>query len=95
MGKWELKEKSGDLPVGTIFDFQKEAKLVVTAVVNGEKKMVEFGYELKGNVLRFDLPGVPGGKSDTTEVATLDKTDLVCKDKNGTIAKFKRLKAEK
>jgi uncharacterized protein (TIGR03066 family) len=89
LGKWELTEASAGIPKGAIFDFQKDGKLVVMAKVDGEDKTFDFKYELKekDKLLKFTV----GDKSDTTEVVTLDKTDLVCKDKDGTTAKFKRV----
>ena len=61
------------MPAGTIFDFQKDGKLLVTVVIKGEKKMVEFGYELKGKVLRFDIPG---GKLDVCREHHIDQFGL-------------------
>jgi len=71
------------MPVGATFEFQKAGKLVVTV----ETKRIDLSYELKGKVLRFVFSEM---KSDTTEVTTLSKTELVCKDANGTVAIFRR-----
>lgn len=88
LGKWELDEEAAKLPKGTVFDFQKGGKLQVTVEPKkGELKTIDFTYELKGKVLKFESADK---KSDTTEVVTLTKTELVCKDANGTVAKFKR-----
>jgi uncharacterized protein (TIGR03066 family) len=83
LGKWELTAAAAGMPAGTAFDFQKGGKLQVVV----EKKTIDFVYELKGKVLRFESADK---KSDTTEVVTLNKTELVCKDANGTVARFKR-----
>jgi uncharacterized protein (TIGR03066 family) len=91
LGKWELTEASAGIPKGATFDFKKDGKLVVVADVKGEKKSFEFKYELTKSTLKFTV----GDRTDTTEIVTLDKTDLVCKDKDGTTAKFKRVKDEK
>lgn len=90
LGKWELTEEAAGIPKGSTFDFQKDGKLVIGVEINGEKKMIDFKYELKTKekLLAFTI----NNKVDTTEVITLDKTSLVCKDKDGTTAKFKRLK---
>jgi uncharacterized protein (TIGR03066 family) len=88
IGKWVLTEAAAGMPAGTEFDFQKGGKLQVIVELKGEKKAIDFNYELKGKVLRFDSPDT---KADTTEVVTLSKTELVCKDANGTVAKFRRV----
>ncbi len=92
LGRWELTEEAAKIPKGAIFDFQKEGKLVVTVNVKGQKKSLDLGYELKKNVLTFTLPDK---KTSSTEVVTLTKTELVCKDATGTTAKFKRLSDDK
>jgi uncharacterized protein (TIGR03066 family) len=88
LGKWELTEVAAGIPKGAIFDFQKDGKLVVMFEMEGEKKTFDFKYELKERMLKLTI----GDKSDTTEITSLDKTELVCKDKDGTTAKFKRAK---
>jgi uncharacterized protein (TIGR03066 family) len=88
LGKWELTADAAGIPKGSVFDFQKEGKLVVTAEVDGEKKTFDFKYALKEKLLTLTV----GDKSDTTEVTKLDEKELVCKDKDGTTAKFKRVK---
>ncbi len=90
LGKWELTEAAAGIPKGAVFDFQKDGKLVVTASINGEKKTFDFKYELKAkeNTLVFAIEN----KTDTTQIVTLSKDELVCKDKDGTTAKFKRVK---
>jgi uncharacterized protein (TIGR03066 family) len=88
LGKWELTEAAAGIPKGSTFDFHKDGKLTVVATVKDEKKTLDFKYKLKDKLLEFTI----GDKSDTTEITTLTKTELVCKDKNGTTAKFKRAK---
>jgi len=88
LGKWELTEDAAGIPKGAIFDFQKDGKLVVAAQVDGEKKTFDFKYELKEKQIKFTI----GEKSDTTEIIVLDRSELICKDKDGTTAKFKRAK---
>ncbi len=88
LGKWELTDAAAGIPKGSTFDFQKDGKLVIVAPVGGEKKTFDFKYKLKDKLLEFTV----GDKTDTTEITTLTKTELVCKDKDGTIAKFKKAK---
>lgn len=90
LGTWELAEDAAKVPRGSVFDFQKDGRLVVTATVGGEKKTFDFKYELraKEQVLAFTA----NGKTDTTAVVSLTKDELVCKDNDGTTAKFKRAK---
>ncbi len=87
VGKWELTAEAAGIPKGAIFDFLRDGKLVVTAEVGGEKKTFEFKYELSEKRIKF----IVGERTDTSEIVTLDKTDLVCKDRDGTTAKFKRV----
>src|SRR5262249_32921240 len=87
LGKWELTEAASGIPKGAGFDFQKDGKLVVSATGDGEKKTGTFKYKLKEKHLEITL----GDKTDTMEVTSLDKKELVCKDKDGT-AKFKKAK---
>ena len=88
LGKWELTEKTAGIPKGAVFDFQKGGKLVVTAEVDDKKMTFEFKYELKDDQIKFTI----GNKSDMTKITTLNEKELVCTDKDGTIAKFKRVK---
>ena len=90
LGKWELTDASAGIPKGSTFDFHKDGKLTIVATVAGEKKTFDFKYKLKEKekLLEFTV----GDKTDTTEITSLTKTELVCKDKDGTIAKFKKAK---
>jgi uncharacterized protein (TIGR03066 family) len=88
LGKWELTEEAAKIPKGSTFDFQKDGKLVLGVETNGERKMFEIKYELKEKLLAFTI----NGKTETTEITTLTKTELICKDRDGTTAKFKRVK---
>jgi uncharacterized protein (TIGR03066 family) len=88
LGKWELTEEAAGIPKGSTFEFKKDGTLVVTATVGGMEKEFKFKYELKGKVLKI----VIGDKADTTEVTKLTATELVCKDADGTTAKFKKVK---
>jgi uncharacterized protein (TIGR03066 family) len=89
LGKWELTEASAGMPKGTIWDFQKGGALVVSAKINDKSVTVNIKYELKDKILHLELDG---GKKDTTGLEKLTKTELVFKDRDGTLAKFKRAK---
>ena len=88
LGKWELTEAAAGIPKGSTFEFKKDGTLIVTASVGGMEKEFKFKYELKGKVLKI----VIGDKADTTEVTKLTDKELVCKDADGTTAKFKKVK---
>lgn len=94
IGKWELTDAAAGIPKGSTFEFQKEGKLTITAEVDGKKQTFDFKYELKGRQLRLTT----GDKTDTTEVNKLELDEkmkewvLECKDKDGTKAKFKKVK---
>ena len=88
LGKWELTEEAAGIPKGSTFEFKKDGTLIVTATVGGMEKEFKFKYELKGKVLKI----VIGDKADTTEVTKLTDKELVCKDADGTTAKFKMVK---
>jgi uncharacterized protein (TIGR03066 family) len=88
LGKWELIDAAAGIPKGAVFDFQKDGKLVIVATIGGSKKTFDFKYKLKGSSLEFTV----GDKADTTEIVVFDKKEMVCKDKDGTMAKFKRTK---
>jgi uncharacterized protein (TIGR03066 family) len=88
LGKWELTDAAAGIPKGSTFDFHKDGKLVIVATIDGQKKSFNFQYKLKDKLLEFTV----GDKTDTTEISSLNKLELVCKDKDGTTAKFKRAK---
>ena len=88
LGKWELTEEAAGIPKGSTFEFKKDGTLIVTATVGGMEKEFKFKYELKGKVLKI----VIGDKADTTEVTKLTDKELVCRDADGTTAKFKKVK---
>jgi uncharacterized protein (TIGR03066 family) len=90
LGKWVLTEAAAGIPKGSTFEFKKDGKLEVVAEIGGKKQTFEFKYELRGKdkVLAFTI----NGKTDTTAILSLDKDELVCKDADGTTAKFKRSK---
>lgn len=89
LGKWELTEDVAKLPKGSIFEFQKDGKLVIAADIGG-KKTFEFKYELKAKEKRLSF--IIGDKTETTAIVTLNDKELVCQDKDGTSPKFKRVK---
>jgi uncharacterized protein (TIGR03066 family) len=87
LGKWELTAEAAGIPKGATFDFRKGGKLIVTAKVGDEEKVFDFGFDIKGKLLELEV----GGKKDTTGIEKLTETELVCKDNDGTTAKFKRV----
>ncbi len=88
LGKWQLTAGVASIPTGAIFEFQNDSKLIVTAVVGGKEKTFDVKYQLKAKIIEMTVNGM----SDVTEVISLDEKELVIKDKDGTTAKFKKLK---
>src|SRR5262249_50644180 len=83
-GKWELQEPVAGMPAGTIWEFRKDGKMIAYA----RGRTIEFGFSVSGDVLEIQL----GAKKDTTRLVTLTDAELVCRDRDGTTAKFKRAK---
>ena len=88
IAKWELTEAAAGMPAGTIWEFKKGGILGVIAQANGKEIKLEFKYELKEKILHLDV----NGKKDTTGLQKLTKEELVLKDNDGTMAKFKKIK---
>src|SRR5262249_34841996 len=84
-GKWELTEAVAGMPAGTIWDFRKDGRLVVSV---GERSHT-FTYSVEGSMIKLKI----GEKKDETKITTLTDTELVCRDADGTTAKFKKVKS--
>jgi len=84
LGKWELSEAALGMPAGAIWDFQKRGDLRLSV----KDKSLDVKYEMKDKYLLLEIKGV----KDATLVVSLTKTDLVLKDNDGVMVKFKRAK---
>jgi uncharacterized protein (TIGR03066 family) len=55
VGKWEVTKSGGDVPVGTVADFQKDGKLVATVNLDGKDVKLTGTYKFDGKKLQVKL----------------------------------------
>ncbi len=84
LGKWELSEAALGMPAGAVWDFRKGGELQVAV----KDKSLALKYELTNKYLLLEIKGI----KDSTQIVTLNKTDLVLKDNDGATFKLKRAK---
>jgi uncharacterized protein (TIGR03066 family) len=55
LGKWEVTKSTGETPVGTVVDFQKDGKVAVVAKIDGNEVKLTGTYKLDGKKLKINL----------------------------------------
>ena len=94
VGQWKMTKGEG-VPVGTVIDFNKAGKVVVTFEVNGKSMTLEVGtYTVDGD--KVMLVSKVGGKDDTevNTIKTLTADKLVLVDPMKKEAEFERVKSK-
>lgn len=55
LGKWEVTKSSGETPVGTVVDFQKDGKMTASVTLEGKEVKLTGTYKLDGKKLKINL----------------------------------------
>jgi uncharacterized protein (TIGR03066 family) len=88
VGKWEFVEVPADnIPKGSIGEFTKDGKAILTFKKDGETVKKEAKYKVEGNKL-FIIE--KENQQEPAIIKTLTKTDLVVEDPKGRTFKLKR-----
>ncbi len=93
VGKWEVsKADEGTLPMGTMIEFTKDGKLILSFKVGEQENKMEGTYKLKGD--KFDIIFKMGDNEHTDEIIIkkLDDTTLSTANKEGKIVELTRKK---
>jgi uncharacterized protein (TIGR03066 family) len=85
MGTWEITKNTGGIPEGTLIEFAKDGKLVMTAT-DGTK--VDGTYKVEKDKLLTTIGGAED--TDTIEKLTADAVEL--KNKDGVVTVMKKKK---
>ncbi|HEY7425672.1 MAG TPA: hypothetical protein VH682_15685 [Gemmataceae bacterium] len=93
IGVWQITKGGDKTPKDATFEFTKDGKVKMTAVVDGRKVTLEATYSVEGNKLKTVGPG-PGGKKveDTDTIEKLTDTEMILKDAKGKVVEFKKKK---
>src|SRR6266436_6581119 len=81
--KKETKSDEGTLPMGTMIEFTKDGKLILSFKVGEQENKMEGTYKLKGD--KFDIIFKMGDNEHTDEIIIkkLDETTLSTTNKEG------------
>jgi uncharacterized protein (TIGR03066 family) len=93
VGTWELV-KSDDKdapPPGTLAEFTRDGKLIITVIVEDKKIPVKGTYSVQGDTLKSAMPGQDGKEvTDTDTIKKLTDKELVLKDSKGKTTEWKK-----
>jgi uncharacterized protein (TIGR03066 family) len=92
VGKWEPRVlKKGEL---TSIEFTRDGKLIALADVGGKGGRAEGTYKLEANKLTFEVTYVGETVKEVVTVVKLTADELECKDKEGKVDEYRRVKAK-
>ncbi len=90
IGTWELlTQENLGAPVGTLFEFTRDGKVIVTAKNTG-KKEERGSYEVTGDKLKQTFKQGNVEQTITLQIKTLTSTELVIIKENKTEEMFKK-----
>jgi uncharacterized protein (TIGR03066 family) len=90
VGKWEVV-KSGDVPVGTLFEFKADGSLILSLSIKGKTMKSEETYKVDGNkILHAEKGSKDKPEAETIKSLTADK--MVTTNPGGRETEFKKKK---
>jgi len=91
IGKWKVVKAEG-VPPGTIIEFMKDGKFVVSIDMDGNKITLDGTYSIEGDKLHttMKLGEKENKNTDTLKTLTAEKLSLV--DKEGKVAELEKVK---
>jgi uncharacterized protein (TIGR03066 family) len=92
MGAWEIAKKTGDLPEGTVVEFQKEGKLVVLLKEDGKDMKLEGTYKLEKEKLNVTITVMGEKHEEALTIKKLTDDTLELEDKDKKTETFKKKK---
>jgi len=90
LGTWEAA--GGNLPKGATAEFTKGGKVTITAKIGDKVASVDGTYEVDGDKLKTIHKENGKDVAETMKIITLTDTELVTKDEQGKVQKFKKKK---
>jgi uncharacterized protein (TIGR03066 family) len=90
VGKWEVTNDDGPIPVGVIVEFIKDGKLKATFKMGNNSETTEGRYSLEGN--KLGIKGVLFDSVITITILKISDTEMSTRDEKGNEFKMKRLK---
>jgi uncharacterized protein (TIGR03066 family) len=92
VGKWAPRAlKKGEL---TSIEFTADGKLIALADVGGKGARAEGTYKLEGNKLTFAVAYMGETTREVVTVVRLTADELECKDREGKVDAYRRVKPE-
>src|SRR5437762_1548220 len=91
VGKWEVtKADEGTLPTGTMIEFTKDGKLILSGKTGDQEFKMEGTYKLKGDKFDFSLKMGEQEHSDEITIKKLDDKTLSTANKEGKVVELAR-----
>ena len=91
MGAWR-SPKTGDLPEGTVVEFQKEVKLVVLLKEDGKDMKLEGTYKIEKEKLNVTITVMGEKHEEALTIKKLTDDTLELEDKDKKTETFKKKK---
>jgi uncharacterized protein (TIGR03066 family) len=93
VGKWECtKADEGTLPTGTMIEFTKDGKLILSGKMGDQEFKMEGTYKLEGDKFDFTLKMGDQEHSDQITIKKLNDTTLSTANKEGKAVELTRKK---
>jgi uncharacterized protein (TIGR03066 family) len=91
VGKWEIsKAEEGTVPIGTIVEFTKDGKFIVTGKKDGEDLKIEGTYTVEKNTFTFKAKIGEEERSQTIEITKISEKEMSTKNSEGKVVECKK-----
>jgi uncharacterized protein (TIGR03066 family) len=91
VGKWEVtKADEGTVGVGTMVEFTKDGKFIVSGKKDGVDSMFEGTYKVTGNTFTFTLKIEEKENSQTITIKKISDKEMATENKEGKSVELKK-----
>src|SRR5262245_15811151 len=91
VGKWEIsKADEGTVPVGTIVEFTKDGKFIVTGKKDDVDMKFEGTYTMDGNKFTFKMKIGEEEQSQTITIVKISDKEMSTKNKDDKVVECKK-----
>src|SRR5262245_3613153 len=91
VGKWEVsKADEGTVPPGTMVEFTKDGKFIVSGKKDGVDTNLEGTYKVEGNTFTFTLKEGDNEHTDTITIKKISDKEMATENKQGKSVELKK-----
>jgi uncharacterized protein (TIGR03066 family) len=92
IGKWEVtKAEEGTVPVGSVIEFTRDAKVKVTIKKGDDLETQEGAYKIEKDTLTVTMKKDGEEQSKKVTILKISEKDMSCKHEDGKVVELKKV----